>query len=118
MKTLHQQQYSFTYSSFKVFLALLIVLFIIYFLFYLLKKVNLKKLSPLSAHFEIISRFPIGEKNYLLLVKLFDKTYLLGVSQNSISNLGEIEIPKDFSSKKNNQKSFSELMDKYLKKKK
>ncbi len=113
------QNYSFTYSSLKVFLALLIVVFILYFLFYVLKKINLNKLSGFGREFEIISRYPLGDRNYLLVVRLYGKKYLLGVSQNSISNLGELDIDEfGEKEKEKGEMSFSSILNKVIKKEK
>jgi flagellar protein FliO/FliZ len=64
---------------------------------------------------EVLSTQPIMPKKYLSLIKVRDKVLVVGMSENSISLLKEIDYDDSFTNKeKQKNESFSELLKKNL----
>ncbi len=83
---------SLTYSGFKIFAVLLIVVAMIIFIAYILRKVNLVGNRFVGReNFQIISRFPLGERKYLFLVRIGKELILLGVTPQNITFVKEME---------------------------
>ncbi len=99
---------NFSYSSFKVFLALLFILGLIFLLSYIMKKVNMKNGGLLnSSMIKIISRYPLGERRYLYIVKIDKETILLGVTPQTVNYIKSLELNEESVNSKHNEKSGS-----------
>jgi flagellar protein FliO/FliZ len=68
-----------------------------------------------NSSFQEISRYYYGPKIYISIIKLGDKILLLGVTENNISFLTELEKEEDLDNleiKKKNKSSFAQLLNK------
>jgi flagellar protein FliO/FliZ len=81
---------------------------------YLLKKINLKRLeSRATIDLNVISKISLQPKNHLFIVKVVDKLLVLGVSDNNINILTELDASFE---KVVGTKSKQELTEEILKK--
>ncbi len=114
MQQLPQQ--NFTYSSFKIFAALLFILGLIFLLSYIMKKIKMKNGGLLNSKFiKIISRYPLGERKYLYIVKIGEETLLLGITPQSVNYIKELNLKDEemnFKSKENNNNFIEVLKEK------
>ena len=95
---------NFTYSSFKVFIALLFILGIIFLLSYIMRKINMKNGGLLNSNLiKIISRYPLGERRYLYIVKIDKETLLLGVTPQSVNYIKSLELDEDIVKNRNRE---------------
>ena len=86
-------------------------------LMFLLRKINLKRLeNRTTVDLNVISRISLQPKNHLFIVKVADKLLVLGVSDNNINILTELD--SDFErvvSTKSNQELTEEIFKKAAK---
>ncbi len=102
---------SFAYSGFKVFAVLLIIIAMILFIAYILRKANIMGNRIVGGeNFNIISRFPLGERKYLYLVKIGKELILLGVTPQNISFIKEIEEDTLESEYKKEESNFLKIL--------
>lgn len=83
----------------KIFLVLGLLLGVMYVLLYLVKKYFYSFEGKGSKHIkiEMLSTQAIMPKKYVSVVKIFDKIFVLGVSDHSISVIDKMDdIPEDF----------------------
>jgi flagellar biogenesis protein FliO len=64
-----------------------------------------------NSRFKEVSRYYYGAKTYISILKLDGKLLLLGVTDSSITLLGEID---DFEATQNDDSDFAELLNKKL----
>jgi flagellar biogenesis protein FliO len=64
-----------------------------------------------NSRFKEVSRYYYGAKTYISILKLDGKILLLGVTDSSITLLGEID---DFEAAQNDDSDFTELLNKKL----
>ncbi len=104
---------SLTYSGFKVFAVLLIVVAMIVFIAYILRKVNLVGNRFIGGeNFQIVSRFPLGERKYLFLVRIGKELILLGVTPQNITFIKEMEVDNFFVQSSNEESNFLKVLKK------
>ena len=94
------------YSILKLFFSLTFVLGMIFLTTYLYKKFSLNKLGKLNSNgkfLSVMTTLPIGSKKYLSVIKAGEKFLLIGITENSInliSELNDVEINEE--EKRNN----------------
>lgn len=85
------------YIFFKIAVLLIILSFIIYMLVWFLKKLQYRRgfggtLPP--ELYKVIGMAPMSYNKQFLLVKFYDKVYLMAMSENSIACLDKIDDPE------------------------
>lgn len=97
--------------------GLLLILVIIFFLAYLFKRFS--NFSPASKNIKILETQMIGTKEKLLIVRVQQQNFLIGVTPNSINQLGELDLQLDAESnqelKKDSEPSFSSVLSNIVK---
>lgn len=108
-------------SIFKYFTGLIIVFGLIWIFVYLMKKLTFqrKNTTVLDKNAEVLDVFPIGNKQALYIVHLFNEIMILGVTSETINLLKTItdpdEIEKIKTTKNENKKQFSNLLNRFKK---
>ena len=84
---------------FKTFGSLLIIVILIFAILYIVRKYVFKdiKYGKNSGILSVVGQIALQPKKYIYLVKVLDKIVIVGISDNSISNLGEISDPEKIS---------------------
>ena len=96
---------SLTYSTFKVFAVLIFIIAIILFIAYLLRKVNFTGSRVMGKeNFDIVSRFPLGERKFLFLVRVGNELILLGVTSQNISFIKNVDKESFFNNEKSHER--------------
>ncbi len=89
---------SLTYSTFKVFAVLIFIIAIILLIAYLLRRINFTGSRVVGKeNFDIVSRFPLGERKFLFLVRVGSELILLGVTPQNISFIKNVDEKSFFS---------------------
>ncbi len=95
-------------SFVKSLMALCFVLGLIFLTAYLFKRFTGIKSTGIRGNrvpISMVGNFPLGEKRYLAVMEIQDKHYFIGITQNSINLLSELDLeleepinepPKDF----------------------
>jgi flagellar protein FliO/FliZ len=84
-----------SFSFLKSLMALTFVLGLIFLAAYLFKRITGIKTSGLRAHrvpIHMVGNLPLGDKKFLSIVEIQGKHYFIGISQNSINLLSELEL--------------------------
>lgn len=84
-----------SFSFVKSLMALTFVLGLIFLAAYLFKRITGIKTAGLRAHrvpIQMVGNLPLGDKKFLSIVEIQGKHYFLGISQNSINLLSELEL--------------------------
>lgn len=90
----------------QMFLGLFVVIVLIFIVLFLLKKLQYNKILPQSNYgFSILDQFGIGQNQKLLVVKVQGKALLLGVSQQNIQLIKELDLVDQQPSSKTFSKS-------------
>ncbi len=78
---------------FKAVAMLLLILGLIVVLVLVIKKIWGRQLGIAGDQdwFQIVARAPLHTQHSIALVRVFDRFFLLGITESSISNLGELE---------------------------
>ena len=101
----------------QAFIPLILIVVLLYgVLFYIKRKgFRLRPIATSKHGIEVISTQPIMPKKYLSLIKVKDKVLVVGMTENSITLLKEIEYDESFTgNEKNKNESFGELLKKNL----
>jgi len=94
------------YSILKLLFSLTFVIGMIFLTTYLYKRFSLNKLGKLNTKgqfLSVLTTLPIGSKKYLSVIKAGEKFLLIGITENSInliSELNDVEIVEE--EKRNN----------------
>jgi len=97
----------------QTFSVLILAVGVIAGIMYLLKKVNLKRLeNRATINLNVISKISLQPKNHLFIVKVAEKLLVLGVSDNNINILTELDASFE---KTVSTKSKQELTEEILK---
>ncbi len=95
-----------TYSVLKLLFSLSFVIGMIFLTTYLYKKfsnTNIGKLGSKGTFLKVLTTLPIGTKKYLSVIKAGDKFLLIGITDNSVNLITELEnVEIEESSSKNN----------------
>ncbi|NOX36587.1 MAG: flagellar biosynthetic protein FliO [Calditrichaeota bacterium] len=78
---------------FKAVAMLILILALIFLLVFFIKKVWGRQLGIIGDQewFQVVARAPLHAQHSIALVKVFDRFLLLGITESSISNLGELQ---------------------------
>ena len=106
-----------TLDILQAFIPLILIVALLYAALFFIKKkgFRIKPVSSSKHGIEVISTQPIMPKKYLSLIRVKDKVLIVGLSENSMSLLKEIEYDEDFREDESVPgNSFSELLKKNL----
>jgi flagellar biosynthetic protein FliO len=89
-----------SFSFVKSLMALTVVLGLIFLTVYLFKRITGIKTAGLRSQrvpIHMVGNLPLGDKKFLSIVEIQGKHYFLGISQNSINLLSELdlELPRE-----------------------
>jgi flagellar biogenesis protein FliO len=69
-----------------------------------MRKINMKNGGLLNSNLiKIISRYPLGERRYLYIVKIDKETLLLGVTPQSVNYIKSLELDEDIVKNRNSE---------------
>ncbi len=106
-----------TLEILQAFVPLILIVALLYAALFFIKRKGFRiKPAASSKHgIEVISTQPIMPKKYVSLIKVKDRILVVGLSENSISLLKEIDYDEQFEEKDNLPgTSFGELLKKNL----
>ncbi len=78
---------------FKAVATLILILALIFLLVFFIKKLWGRQLGIIGDQewFQVVAKAPLHAQHSIALVKVFDRFLLLGITESSISNLGELQ---------------------------
>lgn len=106
-----------TFDLIQAFVPLIVIIALLYGVLYFIKKkgFRLKPVASSKHGIEVISTQPIMPKKYLSLIKVKDKVLVVGITENTMSLLKEIEYDEEFETDETaEQGSFGEILKKNL----
>lgn len=100
-------------------LPLFLIILLLFGVLYFVKKKGFGVAPKMSKEFglKVLSTQAIMPKKYISMIKLQDKILVVGIAENSITLLKEIDVPEDYSIKNQPaiaKNSFKELLQKNL----
>ncbi|SDN47266.1 flagellar protein FliO/FliZ [Desulfonauticus submarinus] len=95
--TFASPQMSLGVATLKMAGALFFLLAFILLLYYLLRRFGPKSIFKSQSHgeLEVLCSIPVNPKKSLLMVRFLNKKVLIGVSENTMTFLSEVEVDHD-----------------------
>lgn len=88
----HSSAVDFTFLFIKMIAALVVACVLaILVVRYILPRLNFAKKFQSDQHIKILSRISLGPKQYLYLVKIYEKCILLGATDHGINKIADLD---------------------------